>query len=109
MRSIDVCMIIKIIATNRLMLFSNPFFAVIPRIIHAIATIGVVVANEYVNPSLRRALNIAHCKTISAKMNIDVAIQLNKGYTGKHIYASAFKTISIHPMNNEIFCITFNG
>ena len=96
MRSIDVCIIIKIIATNRLMLFSNPFFAVIPRIIHAIATIGVVVANEYVNPSLRRALNIAHCKTISAKMNIDVAIQLNKGYTGKHIYMLVHLKLSVY-------------
>ncbi len=40
-------------------------------------------------------------------MIIDVAIQLNKGYAGKHKSAITFRAISIPPMNIEILCIAF--
>lgn len=40
-------------------------------------------------------------------MIIDVAIQLNKGYAGKHKSANTFRAISIPPMNIEILSIAF--
>lgn len=100
-------MIIRIIATYRLILSSNPFRAVTPRIIQTTAPIGIRVANEYLNPSLRRDFDIVHCKIISIAMIVDVTMQLNKEYAEKHKNAIAFRIISIHPINNEIFCIAF--
>lgn len=78
-----------------------------PRIIHTNAPIGIRVAKENLNPSLRRTFDIAHCKIISTAMIIDVAIQLNKGYAGKHKSAITFRAISIPPMNIEILSIAF--
>lgn len=103
----DICMIINTITKYRLILFSNLSLAVTPRTIHTIAPIGIRVANEYLNPSLRHTFDIAHCIIISITMIIEVATQLNKGYAGKHKRAITFRAISMPPMNIEIFCIAF--
>lgn len=100
-------MIIRIIAIYRLILSSNSFRAVTPRIIHTTVPICIRVVNEYLNPSLRRDFDIIHCKIISIAMIVDVTMKLNKGYAEKHKNAIAFRRISMHPINNEIFCIAF--
>lgn len=78
-----------------------------PSIIHTIAPIGIRAAKDNLNPSLRRTFDIAHSKIISIAMIIDVAIQLNKGYAGKHKNAITFRAISIPPMNIVILSIAF--
>lgn len=79
-------MIIRIIAIYRLILSSNSFRAVTPRIIHTTVPIGIRVVNEYLNPSLRHDFDIIHCKIISIAMIVDVTILVMRYYLLDYSY-----------------------